>query len=61
MKLCETCEGTGKCCGAPDCKGKCQDCYCEECTFAPCQCRAVELHKLAHLDASKPESEKSNG
>jgi len=38
--VCKTCENTGRVCGAPDCgKGcRCPDCYCEDCTFAPCQC-----------------------
>lgn len=38
--FCKTCQNSGKVCGAPDCgKGcRCPDCYCDECTFAPCQC-----------------------
>jgi hypothetical protein len=38
--VCKTCENTGRICGAPDCGDgcRCPDCYCEDCTFAPCQC-----------------------
>lgn len=63
MKTCETCGGAGKVCEMPDC-GKwcrCPDCYCKECTFAPCQClptpqrmlRAKLAHEIAHEEARK--------
>ena len=46
MMTCETCEGTGRCCGADDCATKCADCYCVECTFAPCQCGARFIENM---------------
>ena len=40
---CATCDGTGVTDGTPErfTAARCPDCYCEECTFAPCQCVGV--------------------
>lgn len=37
MSKCKECEGTGRADGAPD-SPKCFFCYCDDCTFAPCEC-----------------------
>jgi hypothetical protein len=41
---CETCEGTGRICGAPDCGTgcKCPDCLCEGCGG-----RGIKIYKCA--------------
>jgi hypothetical protein len=54
--VCKTCENTGRICGAPDCGDgcRCPDCYCEDCTFAPCQCG--DIHTVcAECDGSGAE------
>jgi hypothetical protein len=40
---CKTCDGTGVIDGTPERYklARCPDCYCGECTFAPCQCLPI--------------------